>query len=514
MPSLAYYLPVEAKPPRLQDNTGDIDRLRNCLTDRLAGIAPVVPFDRIRQVAEGFRGSGFKGAAVINDMPNRPELVDFLPAPPPVLPGLALDLGTTHLEAGLVDLMTGKTLAEANEVNSQIEFGADILSRIHFAGRGSGLDSLHNAIIDSVNMVATRLADQAGLAPQEIRALTVSGNTTMIHLFLGLDPYHLCREPYIPLVNAPDPCRAKELSLVLHPAAPVWCLPSVGSYFGGDLIAGILATGLANSPDTCMLIDVGTNAEVVIGNKEWLIACAGAAGPALEGGVAKMGMRAGPGAIEHVRIDSDTGKLDITTIGNVRPRGLCGSGIIDLAAELYLARIIDIRGKFKPETGQGRLIKKSDGYAYVIANGDMTADNEPVVFGQIDLDAVMRSKAAMFSILTTLVNQVGLSFEDLHQIFVAGAFGRHIDPRQAIVLGMLPDLPLQTYVPVGNTSLSGAREVLLKRDARQESMEIVNRTTYIELNVNQEFMNRFSGSKFIPHTDHTLFPSVPFFNDA
>ncbi len=503
---------VVAPPPSLGDNTGDIDRLKKTLAQQLAGIMPVVPYQRLSKVAGRFRAAGFTGVAIINEMLGTPVLVDFLPRQPKVLAGMALDLGTTHLEATLVDLVTGATLARADLENGQIRFGADILTRIHHAAKSEGLTELHLAIIDSVNQLAEEVARASGLGVAEIRALSVSGNTSMVHFFLELNPHHLCREPYIPMVNAPDPCLAGELQLVIHPAAVVWVLPSVGSYFGGDLISGILASGIDQQPETCMLIDVGTNAEVIVGNREWLIACAGAAGPALEGGVARMGMRAGPGAIEHVRIDPDSGKIDYQTIGKEKPKGLCGSGLIDLVAELYLTRQIDIRGKFRPQAVGDRLIQGSEGYQFVVVEGRDSADGQPVVLGQVDLDALMRSKAAMYAILTTLTNQVGVAFADLHRIYVAGAFGRHILPRQAIVLGMLPDLDLATYEPIGNSSLAGAQRILLERGARERSLELVRKITYIELNVNQEFMLRFSGSRFIPHTDPALFPSVPSFD--
>ncbi|MFA7383301.1 MAG: ASKHA domain-containing protein [Desulfurivibrionaceae bacterium] len=503
---------VAAPPPTLGDNTGDIDRLKKALAPRLNGCMPLVPYQRLSKVAERFRAAGFTGAAIVNELAGGPMLVDFLPQPPPVLAGMALDLGTTHLEATLLDLATGATLARADRENGQIRYGADILTRIHYAGKGDGLAELHQAIIGSINELALELARSAGLPVAGIRALSVSGNTSMVHFFLNINPYHLCREPYIPMVNAPDPCLAGELKLAIHPAAVVWLLPSVGSYFGGDLISGLLASGLDQQPETCMLIDVGTNAEVIVGNREWLIACAGAAGPALEGGVARMGMRAGPGAIEHVQIDPASLEIRYQTIGNGKPRGLCGSGLIDLVAELYLTRQIDIRGKFRPQAAGERLIEGKEGYQFVVASGRDSADGRPVVLGQVDLDALMRSKAAMYAILATLANQVGIAFADLHRIYVAGAFGRHISPRQAIVLGMLPDLPLTIYEPVGNSSLRGAQLILLERQARERSLRLAGKITYIELNVNQEFMLRFSGSRFIPHTDHALFPSVPFFD--
>ena len=513
MKPLVQLLAVEASSPSLQDNTGDLDRLKKNLLPLLAEQPLSVPYARTTAVAESFRRAGFKGVAVVNDLLTGPELVDFLADPPKVLAGVALDLGTTHLEATLVDLVSGEILARANRPNSQITFGADILSRIHFAVKDDGLAELHRVVIDDINWLCEELAGEVGLELLDLRALSVSGNTTMVHFFLRLNPYHLCREPYIPLVNAPDPCRAGDLALAIHPAAVVWVLPSVGSYFGGDLISGILASGLDEAEQTSMLIDVGTNAEVVLGNREWLVACAGAAGPALEGGVARMGMRAGPGAIEHVSLDEKSGALHCQTIGNEPARGICGSGIIDLVAALYLGRIIDRRGKFRPEAAGDQLIETPEGTAFVVVPAEQAGSDQPVTLGQIDLDALMRSKAAMYSILTTLVNQVGVDFADIQRIFVAGAFGRHIAPRQAITLGMLPDLPLETYQPVGNSSLDGARRILLERSARTRCRQLVNKITYIELNVNQEFMLRFSGAKFIPHTDHFLFPSVPFFDD-
>ncbi|MFH1217154.1 MAG: ASKHA domain-containing protein [Pseudomonadota bacterium] len=507
-----YTIDIEAPPPSLQDNTGDIDRLRRALR-AATGHSFQVPFDCMGDIAAAFRRSGFQGAAVVCDLPECPVLVDFLPEKPAVLPAVALDLGTTHLEASLINLVDGgKVLAGGNRENSQIEFGADILSRIHFAAKDGGLMMLHETIIETINGLTRELAEKAGVGCGEIRALSVSGNTTMVHLFLNLNPHHLIREPYTPLFNSVDPVPAKEVGIAIHPAARVWIMPSIGSYFGGDLISGILASDMDRQAETSMLIDVGTNAEVVIGNSEWLIACAGAAGPALEGGVARMGMRAGPGAIEHVTIDPETLALRYRTIDGGRPCGICGSGIIDLVASFYLARIIDIRGKFKKDRCPGRMIETGEGLGFVVAPADESANNEPVVISQVDLDAMMRSKAAMYSILTTLINQVGFDFADLHRIFVAGAFGRHIDPRQAITLGMLPDLPLSVFQPIGNSSLAGAELVLLDRKSRERCRSVMAKITYLELNVNQEFMIRFSGSRFIPHTDTALFPSVPVFD--
>ena len=527
---------VNASLPDLEDNTADIDRLQQALTSTLGDGRPViVSYRYMTSVARQFRLAGFSGYALLNNMEQSWQVIDFFAVRPDFVPGMALDLGTTHLEASLINLQDGKVLAEGNLENTQIRFGADILSRIHHATAkrrqqkspepdfcDPGLKELQKEIISAINELAVILTRHAGIEVSEIRALSVSGNTTMAHLFLGLDPYFICREPYIPMFNRAPMIDAKQLNLAINPASPVWLMPSVGSYFGGDLVSGILASGMAKSEKTRMLIDVGTNAEVVLGNSEWLIACAGAAGPALEGGVARMGMRAGPGAIDFVSIDPETYEMESRTIGNVRPKGICGSGLIDLVAALYLARIIDIRGKFRePESEQDQaralfmkkhLARRDGGLCFVVASAKDKDSQDEVVLEQIDLDAMIRSKAAMYAILTTLINQVGVEFTELEEITVAGAFGRHINPQHAMTLGMLPDLPLSIYRAIGNSSLRGAELVLLDDSARRECEQIVSSITYLELNVNQEFMIRFSGARFIPHTDPSLFPSVPVFD--
>jgi uncharacterized 2Fe-2S/4Fe-4S cluster protein (DUF4445 family) len=512
MVSLVQLITVTCPKPSLQDNTGDMDRLKKNVAEKCDGPV-IVPYGAMARVAKAFRQAGFAGYAVVNDCGGQYEIVDFFSSKPEILPAVALDLGTTHLEASLLDLLTGHVLAQANIANGQIEYGTDILTRIHFAATAGGLQTLHQAVISCINTLFAQLSGKVKISSQDIRALAVSGNTTMVHFLLKVDPATLCREPYIPLVNSPDVCHGTDLGLAMDGWAPIWIMPSVGSYFGGDLIAGIIASGLDERAGTAMLIDVGTNAEVVLGNREWLIACAGAAGPALEGGIAKMGMRAGPGAIDKVRIDPDSGRLSYETLGGGKPKGICGSGIIDLVACLYLARMIDVRGKFQQKFAGERLIMGPDGPAFVVVPGEEAADGQAVTFTQVDLDAMMRSKAAMYSILTTLLAQVGLAFTDLEQIFVAGSFGKHIDPRQAITLGMMPDLPLEMFKPIGNSSLVGAEKVLRSQQSRVRCLALPNKITYLELNVNQEFMIRFSGCRFIPHTDPALFPSVPVFSE-
>jgi uncharacterized 2Fe-2S/4Fe-4S cluster protein (DUF4445 family) len=338
--------------------------------------------------------------------------------------------------------------------------------------------------------------------------MSAAGNTTMMHLFLGLDPYWICREPYIPVLNTPGIVTSAQLGLAINPGAPILVFPNVGSYFGGDLMAGILASGMTRRDDVSFLVDVGTNAEVVVGNKDWLMACAGAAGPALEGGVARMGMMAGPGVIDRVVIDPHSLGFTIRTIENKPPIGICGSGLVDLVAQLFSAGMIDVRGKYVARKCGDRLIDVDGIRHLVVMSNRESGTGQNLTLSQPDIDALLRSKAAMYAILTTISNAAGIPFTELKEFCVAGTFGSYIDPRSAITIGMLPDLPLKTYVTLGNSSLHGACMALFSQRARDDIFRIRDQVTYLELNVNQEFMERFSAAKFIPHTDRSLFPSV------
>ncbi|MBS3756592.1 MAG: DUF4445 domain-containing protein, partial [Desulfobacterales bacterium] len=284
--------------------------------------------------------------------------------------------------------------------------------------------------------------------------------------------------------------------------------PNAGSYFGGDLISGAYSAGFHENEEIAILVDVGTNAEVLLGNRDWLVACAGAAGPALEGGVSEIGMAAGPGVIDTVQIDPDSGEFDIRTIEGQPPKGICGSGMIDLAAQLFISGMLDIRGRLVPEACGTRL-KEADGMRHlVIVFGGDSETGQDLTISQADIDSLIRSKAAMYTILDTLTMYVGISFEDISTFYVAGTFGSFIKPRSAISIGMVPDLPEQTYCPLGNSSLKGAVCLLRSRAAVDDIESVRDRITYLELNVNQDFMNRFSAAKFLPHTDAGRFPTV------
>jgi uncharacterized 2Fe-2S/4Fe-4S cluster protein (DUF4445 family) len=502
-------IPLRLTPPSLKDNTADADRLIKGLEKVLQGQPVKVGLRAAKRIPHLLREYGYAVHSVLYLEEGAWNLIDIQPASKePQVYGLAVDLGTTTLVLRLVNLMNGQILGEVSFRNPQTEIGLDILTRIHFAGLEGGLSKLQVLVIETLNNEIESLAKRNNLPSDALMGIAVAGNTTMTHLFLGLDPYWICREPYIPAINKIPLFKASELGIRIHPDAPALVFPNVGSYFGGDLIAGILASGMACQESLSILVDIGTNAEIVLGNKDWLMACAGAAGPALEGGVASIGMMAGPGVIDKVTIDRGSGDFLVRTMGNRPAVGICGSGLIDLVAQLFLARMIDIQGKFIPENCGKRLKDLQGIKSYVLVPAQESATGEDLALSQTDIDALLRSKAAMFTILTTITGMANVSMSDFKDFFIAGTFGAYVNPESAITIGMVPDLPRKAYKPLGNTSLSGATMALLSSRASDEIQSIRNRVTYIELNVNQEFMNLFSAAKFIPHTDLSLFPSV------
>lgn len=496
-------------PPSLRDNSADVDRLISWIKKELGTKDVEMDFSFVRKIPGLLRKHQYRLKPVLYKKQSSWALIDILsPQENETIFGLAMDLGTTTIVLRLLDLMKGDLKDEISFNNPQIEIGQDILTRIHYAGQEGGLERLQGIVIDRLNREISGLIQKHGIGRDSIVGMVGAGNTTMTHLFLGLDPFSICREPYAPAINSPGQIKAKKLDIEINPGAPILMLPSVGSYFGGDLIAGILASGINNQEEVSILVDVGTNAEVVIGNRDWLMACAGAAGPALEGGVAGMGMMAGPGVINMVNISPDTRELSIKTIGDNPPMGICGSGLIDLVAQLFLAGMIDLRGKFAPKNCNDYM-RDIDGIKhFVVVRSQESATGKPLTLSQPEIDSLMRSKAAMYTILTTITNTAGIAWKEISNFYIAGTFGLYVDPKSAITIGMIPDLPLTTYKPLGNTSLAGAQKVLMSSDTRNEAKNIRDRITYIELNVNQEFMNNFSAAKFIPHTDRGLFPSV------
>jgi uncharacterized 2Fe-2S/4Fe-4S cluster protein (DUF4445 family) len=500
---------IALPPPSLRDNTADTDRLLAALKKELATETIDVDLELLKQLPAVLRATGYRLRCTVFRGNHRWVLtgIDAFDAPRPAT-GVAVDLGTTRVVLRLIDLASGRVLGEHAFDNPQIAIGPDVLARIHHADAPGGLEELNGLIIGGLNTAVGNICRAAGIEPPDICALSVAGNTAMTHFFLGLEPRWIIREPYIPVVNRPGVLKAADLGIRAGPFARVLVFPNIGSYFGGDLIAGVLFSGLHRRREPALLVDVGTNAEVVLGNRDWLVGCAGAAGPALEGGVTRMGMLAGPGVIDRVAIDPAGRQFEIHTIGGTAPVGICGSGVIDLAAQLFLAGMIDVRGKLVPAACGKRLIAVQDLRHLVVVPAEQSGTGKDLTISQADLDSLVRSKAAMYTILETIAMSVGLRLDEPGTFYVAGAFGCFINPRSGIVIGMLPDLPLERYVPIGNSSLEGAALALSSETAVDEIDRIRDRITYMELNVNQDFMNRFSAAKFLPHTDSRRFPSV------
>lgn len=505
---LASVVAVDLPPPNLADNTGDIDRLARALA--AMGFSPLrlIPA-QMDCISRRLRDLTFSATAIVGFAGHSWEILDLLPrhSNAPAL-GFAIDLGTSSIVFRLIDLSRRSILSERSFLNPQSVHGEDILSRIQFARTTAGHATLRNALLASCRHSMIDALKEHDLSPENVYAVACAGNTAMTHFFVGLDPSNLAREPYIPAANTFPICRAPEYGFDFLPNSLLYVFPNVGSYVGGDVVSGILATGLHRVAEPAMLIDVGTNAEVVLGNSDWLLACAGAAGPALEGGVVASGMQAIPGAIDHVRINRETLEPSFHVIGEGKPSGICGSGIIDLIAEMFASGILTVQGKLRNGTRTRRITCSEDGVAYVLVPAAQALGRADISISEIDVGIFLKSKAAMYTILSIISRKVGLAFGDIRKIFIAGSFGNRIDPEMAIRIGMIPDLPPETYSGVGNASLLGASMTLLDRSLLKEADLVRGRITYIELNVNLELMNEFRGALFLPHTNRRLFPSV------
>ena len=429
-----YLYGMALDPPVLGNNLADAQRLEQALKKRLNAPHVHIPWNLTRELPTRLRDWDFHGRALVFKDRRSWRLVELFPPDHegPIL-GAAVDIGTTRIVMALVDLATGEVLGERGMDNPQAAVGPDVLARIHHSRKPGGLEELQNRVISGVNGNLAQLCSDLGYSSQNIYLFAGAGNTAMTHLFLGLDPWEIIREPYIPCTNAPDTQPAERLGLDIHPRGLAFFFPNIGSYFGGDLLAGILFADLDRRETPALMVDVGTNAEIVMGSREWLVACAGAAGPALEGGVSKMGMTAGPGVIDTVSLDPSTKDLVIHTIDEQPPVGICGSGMIDLAAALFLSGRMDIRGKLHPHTcGEAFVEGGIDGEgvpALVLVPAELSGTGQAITLTQVDLNSLTSSKAAMYTILEVIVRQTaGLKFEDLEAFYVAGTFGSYINP--------------------------------------------------------------------------------------
>ena len=504
---------VDLPAPSLFDNTADLDRLARSLSQK--GFFPIqISPGKMNEFVRKMRENDLRFRAVVGYTGRVWEVLDVVARSPdePVL-GFGIDLGTSTLVLRLIDIARKKIIREVLVKNPQAAYGEDILSRIIFARDAAGLGVLRRLLVEACSNAMEKMLRDSGASALCVYALSCAGNTAISHFLWGLDPSNICREPYIPAANTFPIVRAAELGFDFLPNALLYLFPNVGSYVGGDIISGVIAGGLNRSDGVRMLIDVGANAEIVLGNCDWLLACAGAAGPALEGGVVERGMQAVAGAIDSVRIDRKTLDPEIRVIGGGKASGICGSGLIELVAEMFSSKIVNIQGKFSTGLKCARLRDTPDGPAYALALCSQSSDGREMLISEVDIGVFLKSKAAMYTILSLICRKVGLKFDDLKVIYIAGNFGTHIDPEKAVRIGMIPDLPLETYQAIGNSSLLGACMLLCDRTLLAEAEKVRNMITYVELNVNVELINEFRGALFIPHTDPKLFPSVRFQHD-
>ena len=419
--------------------------------------------------------------------------------------GVAVDIGTSTVVVHLVDLATGRTIGSDATYNSQAAYGADYITRIMALGETTTLRQMHELVVGDINDLVGTLTDSQTLKPSDVMAVVVAGNTPMIHFLLALDPTMIRKEPYVSVSRTPPPVRAADVGVKIAEYAMLYPMPGTAAFVGSDISAGILTTGLHARQGMAMLIDIGTNGEIVLGNRDWMACASSSAGTAFEG--TRFGMRGVEGAIERIRID-EKGELVLGVIGEAKPKGLCGSGVLDLIAELFRTGVLGRDGKLADESSHKDLRRGEDELEFVIAAEDEAADGQPIYITQSEITNVIRSKAGVAAAITILLDLFEVSDNDLEAIYIAGSFGNFIDVGHAIRIGLLPDVPIDRVHYVGNTSLRGAKRVLRSRAELTQIHKLAGAMTYVDLMINSGYMDEFVQANFLPHTDPARYPSV------
>ena len=503
---------LEMEPAAEGDNQADVARIINHLRlhhdeHRLLMTLPV-----IRKVPDIIREGDFKVTATIV----RPVRKDGKNRITKIEPGdttdrnfaIAVDIGTTTVYGQALDLHTGEILAQHGEFNSQISYGEDVISRIIFAEKGDGLQVLHDRVVETINKIIARLVKRGAIGLDEVSTITLAGNSTMTQLLLQINPTYIRKDPYVPASIMYPSCLAREVGLDMAEHTIALIYPGVSSYVGGDIIAGVMASGMYRSPELTLYMDIGTNAEIVIGHQDWMVCTAASAGPAFEGGGVKFGMRASKGAIEDFSIDPETFEPMIITVGNVKAKGICGSGLITLAAKLLETGVIDSRGKFNRDLPTDRIREHEEIWEYVLVYKENTQIDRDITITEPDLDNLIRAKGAMYSAGLTLLEEIGLSIQDVERIILAGGFGSYVDLQSAITIGLLPEIEPEKVTYLGNGSLLGCRINCLTNSLRRNVGEVVNMMTNFELATTRSYMDHYMGALFLPHTEMNYFPKV------
>ena len=503
---------LELPEPTPQDNLPDVTRLVSFLKAKHDEHRLVVQLPVIRKIPDVLRKDGFKVTATLARPVHSGRKTHIIN----IQPGdttdrnyaIAVDVGTTTIYSQLIDLITGNVLASFGEYNKQISYGEDVISRIIYASKPNGLQKLHEVVIATINKLIKKMVKRTRIDSDEISSITLAGNTTMTQLMLEINPKYIRLSPYVPASTLFSPIKAIDLGFALEDHVTALVYPAISSYVGGDIVAGVMGSGMYRTEELTLFMDIGTNAEIVIGNKDWLACAACSAGPAFEGGGIKFGMRAAKGAIEDFSMDPVTFEPMNITIGNVRPKGICGSGLIIIAATMFEMGVIDNRGKFNRDLDTSR-IRETDGiFEYVLAWKDESQIDRDITLTEPDIDNLMRAKGAIYSGCMTLLEEVGLKMSDIDSIYLAGGFGSYVDLEKAMVIGLLPEIDHDRIRFIGNGSLMGARMSSLTNRIRKDVVEVTKRMTNFELSETASFMNNYVAALFLPHTDMDQFPKL------
>lgn len=484
---------LQVAPPALLDGLSDADRFSAAFLNKIKTESAEcklvdIPVNVLSRLPEKLRESNGEIFVYFYSENNAARIVHI--AASSLSYGIAIDIGTTTVALILADMDSGKILSSRSAYNSQIECGLDVISRINYAKKHLG--ELQSRILKTIDELLNDACKDAGIEPSQILCVSLAGNTTMIHLFLGIVPEYIRLSPYTPAVFKPQVYTAQQAGIGVCKSAPVLIAPAVGSYVGGDITSGLLCTSLAKEDSGLILfIDIGTNGEIVLGSRDFIFACACSAGPAFEGGGIKHGMRAQNGAIERVSIGGN-GKAQVSTIGGAPAAGICGSGIISAAAELFRKGIIDCAGKFAEKNGEYTLCEKE-------------GTNKSITICEADIDNFIRTKGAIFSACQTMLDSVGMNFGDIERVYVAGGFGSYLDLEDARTVGLLPRLDNDKFIFLGNSSAAGAYLTLLSERQRLKEHEIADKITYMDLSSEMKYMDHYTGALFLPHTDKRLF---------
>ncbi|MCK4978005.1 MAG: DUF4445 domain-containing protein [Anaerolineales bacterium] len=502
--------------PSIDDQTDDWSRLQSALR-RQAGVSEVkVSLTLLKRLGSVLRDGEWQVTTIIEsqtwDCPDCPaRLIELLPgqvAEDEPLWGAAIDIGTTTVTLWLVNLITGDVCAQVAEYNGQIARGEDVVSRIIFASKNGGGEHLRDLVLETINELLVRACKRTNVNPGEIYKATVAGNSTMMHLLLGIPAASIRLTPFVTAVNHVPTLLGREVGINIHPEGTVDCLPGVASYVGADISAGVFSSGVEHTEQLTLFMDVGTNGETVLGNREWLVTCACSAGPAFEGAGVQYGMRATKGAIEEVWVNSENLEPTFRVIGGIKPRGFCGSGLISLLAEMFMTGVIDKGGQLNTHTGSPRIREGGHGLEYVVAWGNETTDGNDIAITHVDIDNLLRAKAAIYAGFSVLADSVGVPLESVEQVLIGGSFGKYINVEKAVQIGLLPDMPWDRFQFLGNTSVQGAYHALLDKGSRARIKDIAASMTYIELSADNTFYDAFTSALFLPHTDIRRFPSI------